>query len=214
MLHERKCVLLLEPDAWRSSGIAQYLTDRGVRVVGDSRPEHVLAHKSPSADPDVIMLSHDLLDSYGSQIVDRLRTTYPDAAILVHGQTDGVDVTASVLALGVHGYFCLSAPQSQLLKALEVLRDHRIWASREAVALMARPANSGSSSAAPLDLDEDVIVLKLLLEGLSNKEIAAHLGIAEVTVKAHLTRLYRRYGVRTRLQLLSCAIRKNVISAA
>ena len=58
---------------------------------------------------------------------------------------------------------------------------------------------------------DDLLVLRYLHEGLSNKEIAARLHVAEVTVKARLGRLYRRFGVNTRLQLLSAAIREGLV---
>jgi DNA-binding NarL/FixJ family response regulator len=58
---------------------------------------------------------------------------------------------------------------------------------------------------------DDLLVLRFLHEGLSNKEIASKLHVAEVTVKARLGRLYRRFGVNTRLQLLSAAIREGLV---
>ena len=62
------------------------------------------------------------------------------------------------------------------------------------------------------DLDsQQRILLSLLHEGLTNKEIASRLGLAEATVKAKMNRLYRRFGVATRLQLLATALRERII---
>ena len=53
--------------------------------------------------------------------------------------------------------------------------------------------------------------MRLLHDGLSNKEIGHRLGLAEATIKARMNRLYRRFGVKTRLQLLAAAIRRGAI---
>ena len=58
---------------------------------------------------------------------------------------------------------------------------------------------------------DDLLLLGYLHDGLSNKEIASRIHVAEVTVKARLGRLYRRFGVNTRLQLLSAAIREGLV---
>ena len=61
--------------------------------------------------------------------------------------------------------------------------------------------------------DEEMALLRMLLEGLANKEMAQRLGVAEVTIKARLNKLYKSFGVSTRLQLLSAAIRQGILPA-
>jgi DNA-binding NarL/FixJ family response regulator len=61
-------------------------------------------------------------------------------------------------------------------------------------------------------VDEDERQLLVLLnEGLSNKEIGQRLGLAEPTIKAKFNKLYKRFGVATRLQLLTTAIREGIL---
>ena len=57
----------------------------------------------------------------------------------------------------------------------------------------------------------EAAILNLLESGFSNKEIAQRLQIAPVTVKSHLTKLYRRFGVRTRLELLAYSVAHHLI---
>lgn len=58
---------------------------------------------------------------------------------------------------------------------------------------------------------DDLMLLRYLHDGLANKEIAVRLHIAEVTVKARLGRLYKKFSVNTRLQLLAAAIRAGLV---
>lgn len=71
-----------------------------------------------------------------------------------------------------------------------------------------------NASASDLITLYEVSLLKLLQQGLNNKEIARALGVAEVTIKTHLTKLYRKFGVHTRLELLAYAINHHLIAGS
>ena len=116
-----------------------------------------------------------------------------------------------MLAVGARGYFLMSSPANYLYKAFEVIREGRIWAPREAVALLANGSKAEETSEPAVAFDERS-VLHLLYEGLSNKEIANRFGLAEVTIKARMSRLYRKYGVKTRVQLLAAAVKRGLVN--
>lgn len=204
---ERLCALLVDVEMWRSIGINTFLTSRNIDVVvaGCDRQFVTL----PSIRPDVVLLAHAFIDFYGDAVIDRMRFMYRPAPILVHGNDESAETTAALIRRGVRGYFLLSAPCEQLLGAIEVVMSGGVWAPRRALALLADPV---AQQLVAGDENEQVL-LHLLRDGLSNKEIAARLGVAEVTVKSRLTRLYRRYGVKTRLQLLTSAMRQKTLSA-
>ena len=206
MPNDPLCVLLLESEAWRFIGISTFLRSRGFEVIGPTDCNATL--DLPDAQPDVVMLAHTFLHACGQEIVDRIARTYPNTVILAHGDDERVDTMASLITLGIRGYFLLSAPREQLLEAIAVVRSGGIWAPRTALALLAQRRDT--SPQRTNDPGEQLI-LQMLRDGLSNKEMAARLGLAEVTVKSRLTRLYRHYGVRTRLQLLTSAMRQNTI---
>jgi DNA-binding NarL/FixJ family response regulator len=130
----------------------------------------------------------------------------------VFGEDDRLELMAEMLAVGARGYFLMSAPESYLHRALRIVHEGKIWAPREAVALLARSGGAGAltgeTSSAAFD---EKNLLHLLYEGLSNKEIATRFGLAEVTIKARMSRLYRKYGVKTRVQLLAAAVRRNLV---
>ena len=85
----------------------------------------------------------------------------------------------------------------------------RCGRSANAVALMGA---DDFQTAADLVTPTERAILEFLEDGLSNKDIARKLDLAPVTVKAHLTRLYRRFGVKTRLELLAYAITHHLIT--
>lgn len=215
-------VLVLEPDYWRYLGILQILkSDSSVTLLGEIDHKKLLAMRSapPELRPDIVIVSHSLTIDYQVSILQHLRDLFPEAQLLVEGYDETLDAIANVLRAGAKGYFQLTSEPRDLLKALEIVQQGRIWAPREAVVLMVshfseESAESANASASGLINSYEVSVVKLLLRGLSNKEIARALGVAEVTIKTHLTKLYRKFGVHTRLELLAYAINHHLIGGS
>jgi two-component system response regulator DevR len=207
-------VLLLEPDAWRFRGMSVVLEDVGdIRVVGERDYGRVLVANVAPSDvlPDVVVLAHRLIVEYGWPLIARVKELFRGVPVLVHGDEDSVELSAEIFAAGASGYFNMSAPPGGLPRAVTIVARGKMWGPREAIALMAHrllerpePARTDIESA-------DLLLLRHLHEGLSNKEIAGRLHVAEVTVKVRLGRLYRKFGVNTRLQLLTTAIREGMV---
>lgn len=109
----------------------------------------------------------------------------------------GEDEAIRLLQRGYRGYLGPDDPLSRLKLALEALRRGEIWASRE---LLTRTLGT---LAAPQLTEREQEVLKLLAGGLSNRAIAERLGISERTVKAHVSNLFDKHGVRNRTELVS-----------
>jgi DNA-binding NarL/FixJ family response regulator len=212
-------VLLLESDPWRYRGIRGFLDDSGkARVIEEPDFARILMLQSAPNDlqPDVILLSHRLVIDYGISLIPHLKDLF-GSFVLVCGDHESLNVTAQLLAVGASGYFASATPED-LLEAVVAVGGGRLWGPREAVALMARRiAERKPAARRPQILDglnrDDLTILRCLKEGLTNKEIASRLRVAEVTVKTRLTRLYKRFGVTRRLQLLSAMIRQGVLDS-
>ena len=201
-------VLLLEPDRWRYLGLSQALkSEADIRFLGidDHHKIVTLINPPPDLKPDVLIVSHSLLVELRLITLDRLRELFPNSNVLIYGYERGVDRIAEFLRAGARGYFLLSSEPSNLIKALSVVVRGEIWAPRDAVALLNRVAPQEPMTAV------EMAILNFLENGLSNKEIAQRMGIAAVTVKSHLTKLYRRFGVRTRLELLAFAMAHHLL---
>ena len=213
-------VLLLEPDFWRFLGISQILkSEPGITLLGEQDHTRIVGLRSapPDLKPDIVLVSYSLTLDYQLSILEHLHQLFPEAHLLVDGYDDTVDAISEVLRAGATGYFLLSSEPPKLLKALAIVGKGHIWAPREAVALMGTQDFEGSreervASASKVITPREISILKLLRDGRTNKEIGQALGIAEVTIKSHLTKLYRKYKVRTRLELLAYAIQHHLLS--
>ena len=124
------------------------------------------------------------------------------------------DEALAALGAGAQGYCNAYADPSVLKEVAEVARRGGLWVGEAllsrllgglAQTLVARPADTAGGRLAPLTAREREIALRVA-RGESNKEIARGLNMAERTVKAHLTAVFEKLGVRDRLQLaLACS---------
>lgn len=229
MTEQRIPVLLLEPDQWRFRGMSTILEESGqIGIIGERDFSRVLTLEEPPDDapPRVSVVAHKLVLEFGLSVVPHLKALYPGTAVLVHGDHESLEVSAQLLAIGASGYFDTTNPPGYLPKAVMLVAHGKMWGPREAVQLMAervmeRAQRQPEPKSAPPNLEgvnfvsdfapEELTILRYLHDGLANKEIATKLGVAEVTVKAKLGRLYKRFGVSSRLQLLSAAIRQGIV---
>ena len=166
----------------------------------------------------------------GREAVDLVREHRPDVAVmdLQMPVLDGVEATRAIVAEGVGtevlvltsfsdharidaaveagavGYLLKDAEPEALLDGIRaVARGESPLDPRAARRLLARASQGPTSptgTTAPELSPREAEVLRLVVEGLLNKQIAARLGITERTVKAHLTSAYQRIGVADRTQ--------------
>ncbi len=212
-------LLMLEPGLWRYLGLLHVLSGApGINFLGDKDYNKILTLKKapPSLKPDVVMLSYSLVVDFGLALLARMKDLFPRANILVHGYEAKIERIADALAAGANGYFLLSHEPEELFEALEIVDKGLICGPPEAVALLIermrrRKGNAVVAMTGQVVSPYELTILKMLRDGMGNKEIAAKLGVAEVTVKSHLAKLYRRFKVRTRLQLFSYAMEHGLI---
>ena len=200
-------VLVLDSDQWREMGIARVLDGaRDVtpileRDLGDQTWSKSLA--------SVVLVSEGATRSDAKRSLPNIRRKFPHAKILVHGEQSDPAVIADFVAQGADGYFALSLGEEKLLKAIRVVARGAVWLPETAVSSIVQRVRRVARSE-PLG-SPDHTLLRMLNDGLTNKEMAQELGVAEITVKTRLARLYRRCGVRSRVQLLSFAHRNGLL---
>lgn len=213
-------VLLLEPDKWRFRAIKGLLEESsGVVVVGDLDYAQYLMMEQPPEDLSVgvVLLSDLLVFEYGVSIVAHLRNMLAPAAVLVYGDHGGTRHFSSVMAAGASGFFDMSGPDEFLHEAVDVVAEGRIWAPKETLALLAQriaEADDGASGDGEETIDIDdhqMLILRCLREGLSSKEIAARLQVAELTIKARLEFLYQYFQAKSPNELLSAVLKQGLV---
>lgn len=130
-------------------------------------------------------------------------------AILVAAEADD-EWAVRALEAGARGILANSATAEDLVKAIRVVHEGQIWASKEVIGQIVEELAilSGAFHAAEALLGERLSrreqeIVRHAAGGLSNREIADRLNISEATVKAHMTHVFQKLGVRDRTQLVA-----------
>ncbi len=142
--------------------------------------------------PEVICLDLTLSDSLGMSGVREVKHHYPNSLLIVVSEQSSDEIENQCLEAGADAYISKLSETKDLFLSLRTLL------------LPDSTLDEDDLSASRLS-KRQVQLLAALDQGLSNQEIAEHLGISEHTVKVHLWRLFRRLGVKSRTQAIHTA---------
>jgi DNA-binding NarL/FixJ family response regulator len=183
-------------------------------ILGDGEVCAIVA-LSPPADADTSNLSLVLIDSPedGSvlELVSACRRLRPHLGVIVLGAETDPDHIERMIGGGARGYLSHSASEAELKMAIEVVRDGSVWAPRKVLARLLENSLKETEGAPPVKVKftkREQEVLRLLVLGHPNRQIAVALGVDEGTVKAHMGRLMRKAGVDNRTALSMRAIER------
>lgn len=164
----------------------------------------VLDTLADDPDIDLVLLDLHMPGSQGLSGLATLRGQFPGVAVLVVSAHDEVRTVRRALDHGAAGFIPKSASPAEIGDAIRNVLDCGSWlppALAQAIkALPADPSDVDLASRLARLTEQQYRVLALLGEGLLNKQIADRLTIQERTVKAHVTAIFEKLGVRNRTQ--------------
>jgi two-component system, NarL family, nitrate/nitrite response regulator NarL len=155
---------------------------------------------------DVVLLDHDLGVERASQFLPVARQRGFTGRVLIVTAWVSDTEAKRLLRQGVAGIFAKESPLDALAESIRLIQGGAIWLDRRYRNLTAADPVGEQPSAGPRFNERQRKVLRFVLEGLSNKMIAARLHISESYVKALIQSLFRKTGVRTRGQLVRVAL--------
>jgi DNA-binding NarL/FixJ family response regulator len=182
----------------------------GLQVVGDcatlAEAEAIISETKV----DVVLLDYDLGEETGTDLLRFLNDTESKARVLILTAGMVVNATLNALDTGAAGVILKHSGTRQLLDAIRRVAKGEPWWDTSVVrlALTGAQARNDTHGKARELTERQRLVLHCILDGLSNKEIAARLECSETSVKASIQELFSKAGVRTRSQLVRVAIER------
>lgn len=157
-----------------------------------------------SNQPDLVLFDLKLPDVTGISGFIELRKRIPNARILVISSLESYDLVQSLLEEGAEGFLPKDTSASNLRKVIAEITSGRRYVPKKYSQVRDEGAPRYCAFQETPELSnltpQQVRILKLICVGKPNKQIAYEMSLAEATVKAHITALLRRLGVRNRTQ--------------
>ncbi|MES2817817.1 MAG: response regulator transcription factor ErdR [Pseudomonadota bacterium] len=172
-----------------------------VRLVEAASIAEIEARLAEKADWDLVLLDLNMPGAYGFSGLVLLRGQYPQIPVVMVSAQEDAAVMARAREFGASGFIPKSSPLSSIQQAVRAVLDGDAWwpAQTEAAAAVSAEAKAAGAGLASLT-PQQFRVLTMVCDGLLNKQIAYELSVSEATVKAHVTAIFRKLGVRTRTQ--------------
>jgi DNA-binding NarL/FixJ family response regulator len=201
---------------------------RGVRALLESQPgievsceaatgveavEHVKKGKA-----DLVILDLTMPEMNGLEAARLIRETSPETEVLVLSMHFSEEIAREVLRVGARGYLLKSDANTELIAAVQRLRQGKSFFTSRLTASMADMFVHGASTSTqegqiagfPLT-QRELEIVRLLAEGKSNKEAAAAIGVSTRTVESHRNHVMRKMKFASFSDLIRFALRNNLV---
>jgi DNA-binding NarL/FixJ family response regulator len=203
--------LIIESQALFAKALAQVLTlDPTIHVVGDA--EAITEPVVRAARPDLILIDIDGSSVDLVEAVQTARTAAPNVKICALSMHLQPDVMQRCLNAGVDGFIVKDVTPNEFLRAIKSVAGGETYVDPRIAGRLLRRRSSNNRYPDPADLSmREVEVVRLIVAGMSNKEISASLHLSEKTIKNHVSRIFTKFNCTARTQAAVYALRSGLV---
>jgi two-component system response regulator NreC len=193
-------------------------SEEDVQIVGEAGTAREALEGVGKVKPDVVLMDIGLPDMSGIEATQKIKGLYPNVAVVALTIHEDEEYFFRMLDAGASGYVPKRAAPEELLTAIRSASKGEIYLYPSMAKLLvkdylAQERNIDGASSLDGLTDREQEVLKHLVEGENNDEIASLLVISPKTVARHRENIMRKLNLHSRAELVRYAIRKGIIKA-
>ena len=207
-------ILVADDHSLFRDGIASLLSAWGHDVVGQARDGEEAITLADRLDPELILMDVRMPICNGVEATRRIKTSRPQTRIVMLTVSEDEDDLFGAIKAGAQGYLLKDLESPQLRRMVDAAaRGEAAITPATAARILAEFARREQPLPAPPDrlTERETDVLRLVTEGLRNKEIAGRLGISENTVKFHLKHILDKLQAQSRAEVAARAVREGLV---
>ncbi|HEX9030058.1 MAG TPA: response regulator transcription factor [Anaerolineales bacterium] len=205
-------ILLVDDHDMVRRGLAVFLLAYDDLVlVGEAANGAEALDKCAALGPDVVLMDLMMPVMDGIAATRAIRTRYPDTQVIALTSFSEEKLVENALQAGAIGYLFKNVSVDDLAAAIRAARAGQPTLAPEATRVLIQKATRPAAPGQDLT-DREREVLKLLVEGRSNPEIAEQLSLSRSTVKTHVSHILEKLGASSRVEVVTLAIRHKLAS--
>jgi len=210
-------ILLADDHPVFRDGLKRLLeSERDFTVCGEAVDGGEAARKVRQLRPDLLLLDLSMPGASGLDALRELTAEKTGTRILLLTAAIEQEALVTALQLGARGVVMKDSPTALLLKAIRGVLGGEFWVGRDRVGNLIealRPKMIQSAGHARVNhglTDRELLIVSGVVAALSNRELSERLDITEKTVKTHLTNIFDKLGVSSRVELAMFAVRNGL----
>jgi len=203
-------IMLVDDHAVVRSGLGAFLSvNPDLELVGEAENGEQAVVRANLLKPDVILMDLMMPVMDGVAATQAIKKQNPQIQIVALTSFQEDELVQNALKAGAVGYLMKNVTARELAAAIKAAKDGKITLSPEAAQALVR-ANQQAEETETLT-EREIEVLKLMVDGLNNAEIAERLVISLSTVKYHISNILMKLGVDNRVAAVTTAIQKKLV---
>ncbi|GAC1394319.1 MAG: hypothetical protein NVS4B11_18520 [Ktedonobacteraceae bacterium] len=207
-------ILIVDGQAVTRAGLRRLLDSyKGLHVIGEAADGVQAVSETLELGPQVVLLDSQLPNGQSLNALRQIKQLNLDTKVLLLSAQDREEYLYETLRAGADGYVLKDIAPDELAQALRVVASGEVLVQPQlAGRLLSRVGKQGSRPPYETLTARELDVLRLLVRGMRNKEIAARLYVSERTVNFHLANIYQKLNVSGRTEALSKAIEQGLVA--
>ena len=188
--------------------------DGSVEVIEEASDGVECLEKLEKVTPDILLLDINMPDMNGIEVLEELKKRNSNIKVLILTVHSEVEYLIRAIDIGANGYILKDSGSAELKQAINTIMNNDSYIQPSLLpALNSRLINRDIDKEKLESLTKrELEILKQVVGGMFNKEIAASLHISERTVKNHLSNIFKKIDVSDRTQAAVFAIRNNIVN--
>lgn len=204
-------VMLVDDHAVVRSGLATFLMAYDdIELVGEAAGGEQALLLCEKHRPDVVLMDLVMPGMDGVTATQKIRERYPQVQVLALTSFREEKLVQGVLQAGAIGYLLKDVSAEALAQAVRAAHAGQSTLAPEAAQVLIR-ATQQPASPAPQFTERERDVLALMIEGMSNAEIAEELVLSTATVKFHVSNVLSKLGARSRTEAVALALQEDLL---
>lgn len=187
---------------------ALLLSEPTLQLVGEATGGYEAIKMVADLRPDVLVLDLSMPDLDGIAVTRQLKPSYPDLKILILTLHEDEALLREAIKSGASGYILKRAAEAELISAIQIVMRGDMYVDpsmlRSLIEEKPSPTNARHESVEPLT-PRETEVLKLIVQGYTNRQVGEELNISIRTVEGHRANLSGKLGLRSRVELVRYA---------
>ena len=205
-------VMLVDDHAVVRSGLSAFLmVYPDLELVGEAEGGEEAVARAALLQPDVILMDLVMPGMDGVAATRAIRQKYPHIQIVALTSYKDDNLIQGALQAGAIGYLLKNVSATELASAIRSAHARRMTLSSEAAQALVHSASQTVPASDDLT-ERERAVLRLMVDGLSNAEIAERLVVSPSTVKFHVGNIFTKLGVDNRVAAVSLALQRKLVS--